>query len=483
MERIYTIGTFTFKLIYDEKLIKIPPNFQIFESQEEPEYTYEFIVSETLPQIEGRVVSQRDELLILDCDGLETRYLGVKGSDWYYGVYQELTPHSARSIILKDTLGELYVDPFFCSFFSLEKKLLEKDALVLHCSYMQYKDYAILFSAPSGTGKTTQATLWEEYKGSHVVNGDKGLLMKDDGVWTAHGWPVCGSSGVCHNKNVPIKCVVMLCMCIVLGSGYLVYESYYTIDVTQYTMKSDKIHSPVNIVMIADVHDNHTKIKKQVINKIKKLKPDLIMCVGDIIDNESKSDQSTLDFLHSLVGIAPVYMSYGNHELEYYSHHAFQIENIKSTGVHFLDESYEDITVKGNSIRVGGLYDYAFSNEDGGISKKSMHNNHVYRYLSTFNKTDSYRIMLCHRPDTFIYADAYMWNVGLILSGHVHGGQIILPNGKGLYAPEQGWFPEYDYGLYRLGINNMIITRGVSSSGEALPRMNNPAEIVQITLR
>ena len=46
MERIYTIGTFTFKLIYDEKLIKIPPNFQIFESQEEPEYTYEFIVSE-----------------------------------------------------------------------------------------------------------------------------------------------------------------------------------------------------------------------------------------------------------------------------------------------------------------------------------------------------------------------------------------------------------------------------------------------------
>lgn len=284
-------------------------------------------------------------------------------------------------------------------------------------------------------------------------------------------------------KKKVISCIVMLCMCIVLGSGYLVYESYYTIDVTQYTMKSDKIHSPVNIVMIADVHDNHTKIKKQVINKIKKLKPDLIMCVGDTIDNESKSDQSTLDFLHSLVGIAPVYMSYGNHELEYYSHHAFQIENIKSTGVHFLDESYEDITVKGNSIRVGGLYDYAFSNEDGGISKKSMHNNHVYRYLSTFNKTDSYRIMLCHRPDTFIYADAYMWNVGLILSGHVHGGQIILPNGKGLYAPEQGWFPKYDYGLYRLGINNMIITRGVSSSGEAMPRMNNPAEIVQITLR
>ncbi len=60
-----------------------------------------------------------------------------------------------------------------------------------------------------------------------------------------------------------------------------------------------------------------------------------------------------------------------------------------------------------------------------------MHNNHVYRYLSTFNKTDSYRIMLCHRPDTFIYADAYMWNVGLILSGHVHGEQLFFLMARG----------------------------------------------------
>ena len=51
-------------------------------------------------------------------------------------------------------------------------------------------------------------------------------------------------------KKKVISCIVMLCMCIVLGSGYLVYESYYTIDVTQYTMKSDKIHSPVNMFMI-----------------------------------------------------------------------------------------------------------------------------------------------------------------------------------------------------------------------------------------
>lgn len=280
-----------------------------------------------------------------------------------------------------------------------------------------------------------------------------------------------------------ISCLVLVCMCIALLSGYLVYESYYTIRVTNYTLRSDKIHKPVNLVMIADVHDEHTKIKKQVIEKIKSLKPDVVLCVGDIIDNESKNDKKAVEFLHSLVKIAPVYMSYGNHEKEYYGNHAFAFKHILNSGVHFLDETYEDVKINGNTIRIGGIYDYAFSNEDGGISQKSMHDNHVYRYLSGFNKTDAYRIMLCHRPDTFIYADAYMWNVGLILSGHVHGGQVILPNDQGLYAPEQGWFPKYDHGLYRLGINKMIITRGVSSSGELLPRVNNPAEIVQIKLR
>lgn len=210
MERIYTIGTFTFKLIYNPEQIKIPPHFQIFESQGIPEYTYELSVCDLLPQIEGKVVFQREELLVLDCDGLEVRYLGVPGGQAFYGIYQEVSPVFARSLILREACDELYVDPFFCSFFSLEKKMLEKEALVLHCSYMQYQDKAILFSAPSGTGKTTQATLWEQYKGAHVVNGDKGLIMKDEGVWTAHGWPVCGSSDVCHNKNVPIRCVVML---------------------------------------------------------------------------------------------------------------------------------------------------------------------------------------------------------------------------------------------------------------------------------
>ena len=82
--------------------------------------------------------------------------------------------------------------------------------MILHCAYVEYQGEAILFSAPSETGKTTQANLWEKYRGSRTVNGDRSLLGKAGGRWTAQGWPVCGTSEVCNNESVPIRAVVML---------------------------------------------------------------------------------------------------------------------------------------------------------------------------------------------------------------------------------------------------------------------------------
>ena len=43
-----------------------------------------------------------------------------------------------------------------------------------------------------------------------MVNGDKSLLVRHGGEWTANGWPVCGSSQVCHNEGMPIRAIVML---------------------------------------------------------------------------------------------------------------------------------------------------------------------------------------------------------------------------------------------------------------------------------
>lgn len=88
--------------------------------------------------------------------------------------------------------------------------MLVHNSLLLHCAYLRYGHEAILFSAPSGVGKSTQAGLWEQYQHGETINGDRALLQKVDGRWTASGWPVSGTSGVCKNSAAPIKAIVML---------------------------------------------------------------------------------------------------------------------------------------------------------------------------------------------------------------------------------------------------------------------------------
>lgn len=279
-----------------------------------------------------------------------------------------------------------------------------------------------------------------------------------------------------------MKKILITLVCICLFIAYLTYISYYSLDVTSYEIKSDKISKDINIVMISDVHDYHCHIKNKVINQIKKLKPDIILCVGDIIDNQTSDDHDMIQFLKFLRQISDVYMSIGNHEKENINGDKF-IQEVKDLGIQVLDQEYIDLNINDNQIRIGGLYDYAFSSDDGDITQISMHNSQTYQFLNTMINTSSFQIMMSHRPDSFIYGNAYQWNIDLILSGHVHGGQVILPFIGGLYAPEQGWFPKYDYGEYSLGNSKLIITRGISSSGELLPRFNNPPEIVSITLK
>ena len=112
--------------------------------------------------------------------------------------------------------------------------------------------------------------------------------------------------------------LIIIFVCISLIICYFIYISYYKVEVIDYEISSAKINNDVNIVMIADVHDQHCKVKDQVIDRIEQLESDIILCAGDIIDNESESDKSTIEFLDSLTEIADVYFSLGNHELEYH---------------------------------------------------------------------------------------------------------------------------------------------------------------------
>ena len=93
----------------------------------------------------------------------------------------------------------------------IEATLLHFAGLILHASLIRKTDGAgIVFSAPSGTGKSTQADLWAEHEGADVLNGDRAALRKIDGEWRAFGLPYAGTSGIYRNESAPLKALVAL---------------------------------------------------------------------------------------------------------------------------------------------------------------------------------------------------------------------------------------------------------------------------------
>ena len=91
----------------------------------------------------------------------------------------------------------------------LPQLLLPYRALVFHASYIGWQGRGILFTAPSGTGKSTQAELWRAHRGAEVINGDKaGVSLRETPM--AHSMPFSGTSGICRNVSLPLRAIVVL---------------------------------------------------------------------------------------------------------------------------------------------------------------------------------------------------------------------------------------------------------------------------------
>ena len=92
-------------------------------------------------------------------------------------------------------------------------KMLDFDTFLMHGAVVAVGDKAWLFTAPSGTGKTTHINLWlDNIPGSYVVNGDKPLIHIGDEC-TVYGTPWAGKEGM--NRNVGVK----LCGIVILNRG------------------------------------------------------------------------------------------------------------------------------------------------------------------------------------------------------------------------------------------------------------------------
>ena len=71
----------------------------------------------------------------------------------------------------------------------------------------------------------------------------------------------------------------------------------------------------------------------------------------------------------------------------------------------------------------------------------------------------------------------------LVVSGHLHGGQVVVPGLGGLYAGDQGFFPEYVHGLYEKDDMSLFVTSGLGSHVQLLPRLNNRPEVAVLDVK
>lgn len=216
------------------------------------------------------------------------------------------------------------------------------------------------------------------------------------------------------------------------------------------------INATVRIAQVSDLHLAMFGEKNQrLVDLIASKKPDIIVATGDMIDTRAKTIDDTVDLFERLCGIAPVVYSLGNHEMDREDTREL-LRALDGVGVHVVSNNAVTVSVNGVTLRIGGLYRAEFLRElddDGSID-----------------------ILLCHFPDKIpVYA---RYGVPLTFSGHTHGGQFRIPLlDIPLYAPGQGWFPQYTSGLYEQDGSYMIVSRGLGNSSFPF-RVHNPPEVI-----
>lgn len=177
----------------------------------EPAINIEITSSAQLPAPTGQLLGRRGEKQIWRDRGVITRLTQdrFRATPHMLCTYDMLHPESVRCIARQEDWRWATRSQFLWPGVSLPQLLLYHRALVFHASYIAYQGQGILFTAPSQTGKSTQASLWQTYRGAQILNGDKAAVkLKSQPV--VYSMPFCGTSGICENVTLPLCCIVVL---------------------------------------------------------------------------------------------------------------------------------------------------------------------------------------------------------------------------------------------------------------------------------
>lgn len=282
--------------------------------------------------------------------------------------------------------------------------------------------------------------------------------------------------------------ILYAALALVLVAGLIMLLSIAGLTVTEYQLVSHKITEDIRLVQLADFHDN-IWLGERLYDKVRELMPDAILLTGDQLNFNSDGTELAVTMIHRLTEIAPVYLSVGNHEVGYMRRSGQRdlLELFRQAGAVVLDDRYAELSVRGQRLRIGGIYNDLFNRRE--LSDEAYRGSNAYRFLSAFENTDALKVLLCHKPEHMLTEDENArWDIDLALCGHEHGGQVRLPLLGGVYSTHLGFFSPYLDGAHLLNGIPTVISRGLgtytwNSWGIPIPpRFWNVPEIVLVTL-
>lgn len=286
----------------------------------------------------------------------------------------------------------------------------------------------------------------------------------------------------------------------VIGCNYVGNRNFTE---TFYNVGSLKVNNKVRIIQISDLHNcTYGKDNKKLIDRVEKLKPDLIIYTGDIVDSKAASDERAINLCKALSEVAPSYYIYGNNEVEKNydviltqeeldKKFGFTDENrdpkklleqedeltkaLINAGVVVLKNSHATLTVGTTNVDVYGVLTsnpssfWSYSGESFG------------EYLYT--DEDHLKITAFHEVESLVEYTPETWG-DLVLAGHNHGGTIKIPVIGPLYTHEGGLLPERDghyvYGRHEVQGRPLIISGGLENKN--IFRINNEPELVIVDI-
>ncbi len=246
---------------------------------------------------------------------------------------------------------------------------------------------------------------------------------------------------------------------------------------TEYEVELEGLPSGLDgcrVLLIADLHcARFGPAQEELIAAVKSAEPDLTVLCGDILDSRINDTEPIEELLQGICP-SPVFAIYGNHEngVSYFDR-ADLADLYESYGVVLLEDSSATFTLNGEDILVTGMADPAFWGK--GDTEFVAQNP-----PDVSPAEDAFDLLLCHRAN--LYPAVSGMGFDLVLSGHLHGGQVRIPLLGGLISPAMELFPDYTCGVYRENGSVLVVSRGLGNSVD-VPRVFNRPELVTVILR